>query len=168
MRKRLPPSSRLQGKLSTMKAAIGTSTPAQPSGRTAVTHSKEFADLIKCIGECRSKQEEDRIMMQEVTALKKIFASPNLDKTKTREYLLRLVYVEMLGNDAAFAYINVVNACGEKNWVMKKVSPQAGTGVQETLSSAGTLRLTILICNPLSLRRLHATPSRTPLPPACT
>ena len=104
-----------------MKVAMGGANTAQPSGRTAVAHSREFADLIKCIGECRSKQEEDRIMGQEVAELKKVFISPNLDKTKMREYLLRLVYVEMLGHDAAFAYIHVVNACGEKNWVMKKV-----------------------------------------------
>eukprot|EP00951_Prasinocladus_malaysianus_P013471 scaffold101922_cov37-Prasinocladus_malaysianus.AAC.1 len=107
-----------------MKAAMGVTTGASGSapatGRTAVAHSKEFSDLIKSVGECRSKQEEDRIMAQEASVLKKVFQSPNLDKTKMREYLLRLVYLEMLGNDASFAYIHVVNACSDKNWLMKK------------------------------------------------
>mmetsp|Transcript_39384 Transcript_39384/g.111611 ORF Transcript_39384/g.111611 Transcript_39384/m.111611 type:complete len:951 (-) Transcript_39384:233-3085(-) len=109
------------------RSTAGGSGAAAPSGRNAVSHSKEFADLIKSVGECRSKQEEDRIMVQEVSALKKVFQSPNLDKAKLREYLLRLVYVEMLGHDASFAYIHVVNACSDKNWVMKKLGYLATT-----------------------------------------
>jgi len=99
----------------------------QGTGRSAVSHSREFGDLIKSVGECRSKQEEDRIMSQEVSTLKAVFRSPNLDKAKMREYLLRLVYVEMLGHDASFAYIHVVNACSDKNWILKKVGYLATT-----------------------------------------
>jgi len=104
-------------------AAAGASQPGRPS----VAHSREFGELIKSIGECRSKQEEDRIMGQEVSALKKEFASPSLDKSKMREYLLRLVYLEMLGHDASFAYIHVVNACSDKNWMLKKIGYLATT-----------------------------------------
>lgn len=107
-------------------SATGASGAAQ-TGRQAVLHSREFGELVKSIGECRSKQEEDRIMSQEVITLKREFASPALDKSKMREYLLRLVYVEMLGHDASFAYIHVVNACSDKNWMLKKIGYLATT-----------------------------------------
>ncbi len=34
--------------------------------------SKEFFDLVKSIGESRSKQEEDKIVIREVTELKQV------------------------------------------------------------------------------------------------
>ena len=37
----------------------------------AAGQSKEFSDLIKAIGEAKSKQEEDRIIIHEVAELKK-------------------------------------------------------------------------------------------------
>ena len=101
--------------------------------------SKEFFELIKAIGESKSKQEEDRIIMREVHSLKKklesggagggsttslgmISGSPllpgaagaaggnglNTNKKKAREFLVRVLYVEMLGHDGGFGYIKAV------------------------------------------------------------
>jgi len=77
--------------------------------------SKEFFELLKGVGESKSKQEEDRIMAKEVQCLKKKLAplapgasNPLQNKKKSREFLVRLLYVEMLGHDASFGYIKAV------------------------------------------------------------
>jgi AP-4 complex subunit epsilon-1 len=97
--------------------------------------SKEFFELIKAIGEAKSKQEEDRIIMREVNTLKKKLESGektttglgmsgshllpgaaggtpgnglNSNKKKAREFLVRILYVEMLGHDGGFGYIKAV------------------------------------------------------------
>lgn len=77
--------------------------------------SKEFFELLKAVGESKSKQEEDRIMAKEVQCLKKKLSplpsgatNPLQSKRKCREFLVRLLYVEMLGHDASFGYIKAV------------------------------------------------------------
>ena len=102
--------------------------------------SKEFFELIKAIGESKSKQEEDRIITNEIASLKKkmdgsfssgsgaISMSPGSpiptmgtpgggggkgnslsgNKKKAREFLVRLLYVEMLGHDGSFGFIKAV------------------------------------------------------------
>ena len=100
------------------------------------TNSREFFELIKAIGESKSKQEEDRIIAREVVTLKKkLESSPsqpggslgmipgsthlpgspgpagntlNTNKKKAREFLVRVLYVEMLGHDGSFGYIKAV------------------------------------------------------------
>jgi AP-4 complex subunit epsilon-1 len=77
--------------------------------------SKEFFELIKAIGESKSKQEEDRIIAKEVLKLKSKLEPvpsganhPLQSKKKAKEFLVRLLYVEMLGHDASFGYIKAV------------------------------------------------------------
>ena len=70
--------------------------------------SKEFFELLKAIGESKSKQEEDRIIQREIATLKKKMeakvsklvsggAPPqnqlNANKKKAKEFLVRLLYV---------------------------------------------------------------------------
>ena len=50
----------------------------------------------------RSKQQEDQIIVKEVQTLKKRMPEANVSKRKMKEFLVRLVYVEMLGHDASF------------------------------------------------------------------
>lgn len=69
--------------------------------------SKDFFELVKAIGESKSKQEEDRIIMNEVGVLKKKMPEANVAREKMKEFLVRMIYVEMLGHDASFAYIKV-------------------------------------------------------------
>ena len=75
-------------------------------------------------GECKSKSEEDAIMIREMESLKTRFADSKVDKTKLKELLLRLLYVDMLGHDASFAYIHAVKMCNEPSLVLKKVRSQ--------------------------------------------
>jgi AP-4 complex subunit epsilon-1 len=87
--------------------------------------SREFFDLVKAIGECRSKQEEDKIIESETYQLKMKFSDvTNLQNPKKlKELLIRSIYVEMLGHDAStFAYIHGVNLCSyNKSLVSKRV-----------------------------------------------
>ncbi|KAL1552665.1 AP-4 complex subunit epsilon-like [Salvia divinorum] len=82
--------------------------------------SKEFLDLIKSIGESRSKAEEDRIVLREVETLKLRLNDPNTPKYKLKEYIIRLLYVEMLGHDASFGYIHAVKMTHDENLLLKR------------------------------------------------
>ncbi len=84
---------------------------------------RELDQLVKAIGECKSKAEEDRIIVQEVEVLKQRLHDPRLDKSRGREYMVRLMYCEMLGHDVAFAYIHALQFCSDANLSTKKVSP---------------------------------------------
>lgn len=88
-------------------------TSSAPTGR-------DFFDLVKAIGESKSKQEEDRIVAEEVAYLKKVFASNSASKKKQKELVIRSLYVEMLGQDGSFAYLKVVELCASSNLIFKK------------------------------------------------
>ncbi|KAF3449258.1 hypothetical protein FNV43_RR09986 [Rhamnella rubrinervis] len=89
--------------------------------------SKEFLDLVKSIGEARSKAEEDRIVLHEIETLKRRLSEPDIPKRKMKEYLIRLVYVEMLGHDASFAYIHAVKMTHDDNLLLKRTGYLAVT-----------------------------------------
>ncbi|PON76157.1 Adaptor protein complex AP-4, epsilon subunit [Trema orientale] len=82
--------------------------------------SKEFLELVKSIGEARSKAEEDRIVLHEIETLKRRLSDPDIPKRKMKEYLIRLVYVEMLGHDASFAYIHAVKMTHDDSLLLLK------------------------------------------------
>lgn len=67
--------------------------------------SKEFFELIKAIGESKSKQEEDRIIQDEVKVLKTLLQESKGGLRRMKEVLVRLIYVEMLGHDASWGYV---------------------------------------------------------------
>lgn len=83
--------------------------------------SKELLDLVKSIGESRSKQEEDKIISLEATGLKQKFLERNLPEKKMKELLIRAIYVEMLGHDASFSHIHAVNLAQSKNILVKRI-----------------------------------------------
>ena len=83
--------------------------------------SKELLDLVKSIGESRSKQEEDKIITGEALVLKQKFLERNLPEKKMRELLIRAIYVEMLGHDAQFSHIHAINLTQSKNLLVKRI-----------------------------------------------
>ncbi|KAH7834765.1 hypothetical protein Vadar_019502 [Vaccinium darrowii] len=89
--------------------------------------SKEFLDLVKSIGEARSKAEEDRIVLHEIETLKRRIAEPDIPKRKMKEYIIRLVYVEMLGHDASFGYIHAVKMTHDDSLSLKRTGYLAVT-----------------------------------------
>ncbi len=90
-----------------------------PTGSTAPP-GRDFYDLVKAIGESKSKQEEDRIIMEEVAYLKKALQQTATNKKKHKELVIRSLYVEMLGQDGTFAYLKIVELCASSNLVFKK------------------------------------------------
>ena len=60
-------------------------------------------------------------MRREVMMLRTVLTGPKLEKNKLKEYLIRLMYVEMLGHDAAFGYIHAVKATNESDVSLKRV-----------------------------------------------
>ncbi|KAH0879008.1 hypothetical protein HID58_066402 [Brassica napus] len=89
--------------------------------------SKEFLDLVKSIGEARSKAEEDRIVLSEIDILKRKLLEPDIPKRKMKEYIIRLVYIEMLGHDASFGYIHAVKMTHDDNLLLKRTGYLAVT-----------------------------------------
>ena len=96
-------------------------------GERRMEASREFLALIKAIGEAKSKQEEDRIMAREVAYLKRRMGAPDTSSKRMKEYLVRLLYVEMLGHDAGFGYIHAVNLAQRGELLLKKVGYLAVT-----------------------------------------
>lgn len=89
--------------------------------------SKEFDTLIRAIGECKSKAEEDAIITREVELLKPRLKDPRLEKRSMKELLVRLIYVEMLGHDASWAHVKALQACSDSHLLTKKVAYLAST-----------------------------------------
>ncbi len=86
----------------------------------------DFNLFIQAIGSSKSKQEEDNIITLEVQQMKRYLAEPGgpsqSQKKKNKEFLLRLIYVEMLGLDASFGYIKAVEMTASQNIVYKKTA----------------------------------------------
>ena len=89
--------------------------------------SKEFFDFLKAIGESKSKQEEDRICLREMQRLKQKLepvppnaTHPLSSKKRAKEFLVRILYVEMLGHDASFGYIKAVEMAASASLYHKR------------------------------------------------
>ena len=82
--------------------------------------SKDFFELVKAIGESRSKQEEDRIILTEVAVLKASVNQPQVSLKVQKEHLLRAIYVEMLGHDCSLVYIHAVKLTNQKQIMAKR------------------------------------------------
>jgi AP-4 complex subunit epsilon-1 len=82
--------------------------------------SKEFLDLVKSIGEANSQAEEERLVASEIEMLKRRNVEPDLPHKKMEEYIIRLVYIEMLGHDASFGYIQAVKMTHDDNLLLKR------------------------------------------------
>lgn len=97
------------------------------AGTAAATSglSKEFFELVKSIGESRSKSEEDGIILREARLLKQKLSEKgsNLvaDNKKKKELLIRLMYVELLGHDASFGYVHAVQLTASQDISQKRV-----------------------------------------------
>jgi len=89
--------------------------------------SKDLYDLIKAIGDSRSKQEEDRIIRNEVKQLVERFKSKSINDKKMKEYLISSIYVELLGHNASFAHIPAINSTQSKSIKMKRLAYLACT-----------------------------------------
>ena len=60
-------------------------------------HTRTFQLLIRHIGEARTKYEEDKIVEREVSFLKQNLTAPSVPIRERMEFIIRMMYVEMLG-----------------------------------------------------------------------
>ena len=88
--------------------------------QTQQGHSRHFFELIRTIGEAKSKQEEDKIITKDLIDLKKTLSEKNIDKKKMKEYAVRTFYAEMLGQSAEFAHIHCVNLVSSTELLHKR------------------------------------------------
>ena len=128
--------------------------------------SKDFTDLVKGIGETRSKDEEQEIMRREVTKLRVACQKPEYtalhvrrnDKSSNNilmssaddnarrqcELLIRLIYCEMLGFEVPFGYMAALN-CTQHS----RPDVQRAGYLALTLFLNGEHELTLLATNSL-------------------
>lgn len=95
--------------------------------------------LIRAIGDCKSKSEEDRILMRSIEATKATLKDGKNDKSSIKELLIKLIYFEMLGHDASFGHFPAVKGCGSSSLMTKMV----GNGVQIDLNHPPRLDMAI-------------------------
>lgn len=87
-----------------------------------MSHSADFFELIRSIGETKSKQEEDKIITREVAKLKAAFQQKDLKPQLMKELIVRSLYCEMLGVPSAdFSFIHAVTLTSSKNVLQKRV-----------------------------------------------
>jgi AP-4 complex subunit epsilon-1 len=75
---------------------------------------RELQELVRLVGEAKSKQEEDRVILREITILKERFADKDMSTKRFREFIVRLIYVDMLGQDASFGLVKAINLTQQK------------------------------------------------------
>lgn len=57
----------------------------------------------------------------EIITLKQRLSEAQVPTSKMREYLIRALYIEMLGHDSSFAYIHAVKMTQDKNLLCKRI-----------------------------------------------
>eukprot|EP01063_Lacrimia_lanifica_P002910 TRINITY_DN11575_c0_g1_i1.p1 TRINITY_DN11575_c0_g1~~TRINITY_DN11575_c0_g1_i1.p1 ORF type:complete len:912 (+),score=413.36 TRINITY_DN11575_c0_g1_i1:98-2833(+) len=103
--------------------------------------SKAFFDLIRAIGEAKSKQEEDKIILKEIATLKGKMTEKDVDPKVMKEYVVRMLYCEMLGHEAEFGYIKCVELTASKDLLQKRTGY---LGVELTISPESELQYLIV------------------------
>lgn len=77
--------------------------------------------LIRGIGESKSKSEEDAIVGKLVELSKQKIREGRREPRSQKELLVYLIYIEMLGHDTAWAQATAIQLCSDKNLAVKKV-----------------------------------------------
>lgn len=92
----------------------------------AATLGGEFEFLVRSIGEAKSKAEEDELVMRMTYITKRRiregFSSKAQNPRALKDFLVYLMYIDMLGHDTSWACPSVIQLCGNKNLHVKKVS----------------------------------------------
>eukprot|EP00730_Choanoeca_flexa_P017685 TRINITY_DN8548_c0_g3_i3.p1 TRINITY_DN8548_c0_g3~~TRINITY_DN8548_c0_g3_i3.p1 ORF type:complete len:1290 (+),score=355.63 TRINITY_DN8548_c0_g3_i3:32-3871(+) len=83
--------------------------------------SRQFCQLIKAVGESGTNHEEGRIIAREKKLLEQKLKEPNISKKQMKEYLVRLMYCEMLGHEVDFGYIHAVKFTQHSSLFEKRV-----------------------------------------------
>lgn len=85
--------------------------------------TSEFNELVRGIGESKSKGEEDAIVQRMVELCRSKIKSGRRDLRASKDFLIYLIYIDMLGHDTRWGHATVIQLCSEKHLVVKKVGP---------------------------------------------
>lgn len=102
--------------------------------------SSEFSDLIRAIGESKSKDEETAIVSQMLAIARARLREGRSDSRSVREVLTYLMYIEMLGFDTSWAHASVIRYCSDKNLHVKKARTRSRPRAAEKRSWPGPAR----------------------------
>ncbi|XP_075064094.1 AP-4 complex subunit epsilon-1 [Mixophyes fleayi] len=83
--------------------------------------SSKLGSLIRNITALSSRQEEEKLIQQELANLKTTVSSPNTTLRQMKECMVRLIYCEMLGYEAPFGYIHAIKLAQQGNLLEKRV-----------------------------------------------
>ncbi|XP_072004322.1 AP-4 complex subunit epsilon-1 isoform X1 [Engystomops pustulosus] len=83
--------------------------------------SSKLGSLIRSITALTSRQEEEKLIQQELANLKIAVSSPNTTLRQMKECMVRLIYCEMLGYEASFGYIHAIKLAQQGNLLEKRV-----------------------------------------------
>jgi AP-4 complex subunit epsilon-1 len=83
--------------------------------------TSEFNELVRGIGEAKSKGEEDALIARMVDICRARVKSGRRDTSTSRDFLIYLIYIDMLGHDTTWAHASVIQLCSDKNLPVKKV-----------------------------------------------
>ncbi|KAL4452296.1 hypothetical protein ABPG75_007958 [Micractinium tetrahymenae] len=81
-----------------------------------------FDELIRAIGESKSKSEEDAIVAKLVELSKAKIREGRREPRTQKELLVYLIYIEMLGHDTGWAQAAAIQLCSDKNLAVKKLA----------------------------------------------
>lgn len=99
----------------------GLSSTLSSLAKRSIPITTVFNDLVRGIGESKSKDEEDSIVAKMVELCRTAVRSGRRDPRSSKEFLLYLIYIDMLGHDTRWAHASVIQLCSDKSLVVKKV-----------------------------------------------
>lgn len=83
--------------------------------------SKDLQELILAIGHSKSREEEACIMQEEIQLLREDLRTPGVTPATQAELMIRILYLQLLGFDAGFAYISAINLSQHSNQRVKRL-----------------------------------------------
>ncbi|KAK2080507.1 hypothetical protein QBZ16_000360 [Prototheca wickerhamii] len=100
----------------------GLSSTLSSLAKRSIPITSGFNDLVRGIGEAKSKDEEDGIVAKMVDLCRGALAGGRRDPRTSKELLLYLVYIDMLGHDTRWAHAWVIQLCSDKSLIVKKAA----------------------------------------------
>ncbi|XP_027019561.1 AP-4 complex subunit epsilon-1 isoform X2 [Tachysurus fulvidraco] len=91
------------------------------SGANKLSPTSKLGHLVRSITELTSKNEEEKLIIKELAAVKEQISSPNTTMRQMRELMVRAMYCEMLGYEASFAYIHAIKLAQQGTVLEKRV-----------------------------------------------
>ncbi|RMZ52066.1 hypothetical protein APUTEX25_001260, partial [Auxenochlorella protothecoides] len=112
----------LQSTMSALSSTLST------LAKRSLPVTSEFNELVRGIGESKSKGEEDAIVQRMVELCRSKIKSGRRDLRASKDFLIYLIYIDMLGHDTRWGHATVIQLCSEKHLVVKKVDLFFGGG----------------------------------------